>query len=157
MRLDGKIEGDWDREKAGGPEFRISCPATSVQFWGIWFHVILQKHCKYKWASPRGHDPLAWRLGGTLVWFPIGQVALCWRRSHCSTNPFHAGSGWRHLQDSKHPDCTCDQPFPSSRRRGWGSPERAVILGNRLVAGADELGFPWCSASLRALAAVLPL
>lgn len=30
MRLDEKIEGDGEEEKAAGPEFKISCPATSV-------------------------------------------------------------------------------------------------------------------------------
>lgn len=49
---------------------------------GIWFHLVLQKGCRYKGANPRGHYPFAWHTWGTLILFTIGQVASSWGRNY---------------------------------------------------------------------------
>lgn len=40
-------------EKAAGPEFSISCSPASMLDWGVRFHLVVHKGCKYKWTCPR--------------------------------------------------------------------------------------------------------
>lgn len=45
-----------------GKQQAWSSESVALQFWGARFHLVLQKGCRYTWASPRGQYALAWRL-----------------------------------------------------------------------------------------------